>query len=498
MEDPQPSSSASHRCTMESSGVPHPRLTRFFRLRILPLLAAPLIVVAGLRGTPATGPLRPLESNPRWFADGSGKAVLLVGSHTWQNLQDNGLLMKGATADPPPVFDYAGYLDSLARWHHNFFRLWRWETARWTDKGTGNEPKYCTPHPWLRTGPGTANDGKPRFDLAQFNPEYFARLRERAVQAGSRGFYVAIMLFNGWEHQFTDGWLCHPFHAPNNINAMEADTNGDGKATEFNTLLDTEEGRRVWEFQRNYVRQVIDTVNDLDNVLYEVANEAGPYSTAWQYAVIEFIKKYENTLAKQHPVGMTFQYRGGTNAVLEASPADWISPNQGEGARGYWQSPCSDCSKKVVVADTDHMGGHTVGDNIWVWKSFTRGLNPILMEDMSPSPTWQDSARVAMGQVRRFSERMTLAAATPQEKLTNTRYCLGVAGREYLVFQHDRGEFTVDLSGAEGKFTAEWYDINGDRPVPAAPVVGGGVRTFTTPFPGPAALYLQLSPTPLP
>ena len=30
----------------------------------------------------------------------------------------------------------------------------------------------------------------------------------------------------------------------------------------------------------------MDTVSDLDNVLYEVCNEAGPYSIDWQYHII--------------------------------------------------------------------------------------------------------------------------------------------------------------------------------------------------------------------
>ena len=81
-------------------------------------------------GDPAPGPLRQLSSNPRWFTDGSGRAVLLAGSHTWWVLQDNNLLMVEG-GDPPPVFDYEGFLDLLVRHDHNFFRLWRWELPRW-------------------------------------------------------------------------------------------------------------------------------------------------------------------------------------------------------------------------------------------------------------------------------------------------------------------------------------------------------------------------------
>ena len=41
------------------------------------------------------GPLRVHPSNPRYFADGSGKAVYLTGAHTWNNLVDMGI------GDPP-------------------------------------------------------------------------------------------------------------------------------------------------------------------------------------------------------------------------------------------------------------------------------------------------------------------------------------------------------------------------------------------------------------
>jgi hypothetical protein len=456
------------------------------------ILLTALVCCAAAAQGPATGPLRVLQSNPRWFADPSGKAVYLSGSHVWQSLQDNGLIIKGATSDPPPAFDYDGYLNFLRKHNHNFFRLWRWEVTKWTDRYTGNEVKYCQPHPWVRSGPGMAKDGKPKFDLTRFDQAYFDRLRARVIAARDRGIYAAVMLFEAWEIQFTDGWPYHPFHRANNVNDVEADANGDGTALEYNTIHDSPMGRRVLELQQAYVRKVIDTVNDLDNVLYEIANEAHGDSTAWQYGMIRFVKEYESRKPKQHPVGMTFQYKGGTNAILYDSPADWISPNPGDAAQNYREHPCSGCTTKVVVNDTDHLWGHTGGDNIWVWRSFTRGLNVLLMEELLPSPTWQDSARQAMGQTQRYARRMNLAAMKPEEKLSATRYCLANRGQEYLVFQSDKGEFTLDLTDARGSFAVEWFNVNLDKPIPGKPVQGGAVRTFTTPFPGPAALYLKL------
>src|SRR5262245_53230967 len=178
---------------------------------------------------PATGPLRVLKENPRYFADGSGKVVYLTGAHTWNNLQDIGL------TDPPPVFDFAKHLDFLDKHHHNFIRLWRWELPRWIE-GTDKRFHYCAPHPWPRRGPGDALDGKPKFDLEQFDDAYFKRLRARSEAASRRGIYVSIMLFEGWGLTFAS-WDGHPFNARNNIHGINGDPDGNGKGTETQALV---------------------------------------------------------------------------------------------------------------------------------------------------------------------------------------------------------------------------------------------------------------------
>jgi hypothetical protein len=52
------------------------------------------------------GPLRVHPANPRYFTDGSGRAVILTGSHTWGNFQD----YTYATLPSPPAMDFDMYL----------------------------------------------------------------------------------------------------------------------------------------------------------------------------------------------------------------------------------------------------------------------------------------------------------------------------------------------------------------------------------------------------
>ena len=435
----------------------------------------------------ATGPLSVLRANPRYFTDGSGKAVYLTGCHTWPSLVDMG------PSDPPPRFDFGAYLDFLERYGHNFIRLWTWELTTWDTRANGRwgkpKPHFCQPHPWKRTGPGTALDGKPKFDLTKFDPEYLRRLRTRVEAAGKRGIYVSVMLFEGWGVQFSPGaWKSHPLNAANNVSGINGDANGDGKGLETHELAN----KAVTAVQEAYVRKAIDTVNDLDNVLYEISNENHPPSTKWQYHIIRFIKRYEKTKPKQHPVGMTFQYRGGRNRTLFESPADWVSPNA---VGGYRDNPPVAKGDKVVLSDTDHLWG-IGGNQAWVWKTFLRGHNPLFMDPYDGvvlskrfDRKWEPIRR-SLGYTLRYARRMNLAAMTPQNKLASTRYCLANPGTEYLVYLPSGGEVTVALSAAKGTLAVEWFNPSTGKARKPTRIEGGARRTLTAPFKGDAVLYI--------
>ncbi len=451
------------------------------------LLAAPV---------PAAGPLRPHPDNPRWFTDGSGKAIYLAGSHIWHSFQDHGHRRESGE-DPPPVFDYDRFLSVLEANGHNFTRLWRWELPRWTDDTPKKTVEYTRPHPWQRTGPGKAKDGKPKFDLTRFDDEYFERLRSRAKKAGDRGVYVALMLFELWGVQHVpDAWAYHPFAGPNNVNGVEADENGDGHGIEVHTLRDTAVGKRVREIHEAYVRKVIDTVHDLDNVLYEIGNEGGTYSTEWQYHLIEFIKKYQANKPKQHPVGMSFQWsrrkeHRGSNALLFKSPADWISPNEGGAGENYGRDPTPEYKGKIIVADTDHLGWNAKRDHDWFWKQFCRGNHTLYLEWAYASPTEATAARQGIGQTVRYSRKVDLARMNPSWEIASTKYCLANPGSEYLVYQPGKGPFTVDLKSVSGTVAVEWFNPTTGKTAAGEPVAGGRVREFTPPAGGPAVLHVK-------
>jgi hypothetical protein len=425
-------------------------------------------------------------TNPRYFTDDSGEAIYLTGSHTWTNLIDD------STSYPPVSFDYEGYLDFMEVRNHNFMRMWTWELFKYNYNG--GSMQYSLPQPWKRTGPGNALDGRLKFDLTLFNEDYFERLRSRVIAAGERDIYVSIMLFEGHGIQRSDipwCWDGHPFNVANNINGINGNPNSDDRGLEINTL----QVPAVTSIQEAYVRKVIDTVNDLDNVLYEIVNEAGPYSTEWQYYMINYIKSYESTKLKQHPVGMTFQINGGTNTALFNSPADWISPAYFS-TEDYRDNPPAANGQKIIIPDTDHLWG-IGGSQSWVWKSFLRGLNPIYMDPYGDlgDPFYDsgdNSIRNSMGYTLNYASRMNLVEMISMNSLSSTTYCLANPGNEYLIYQPGTESFTVNLEA--GDYDYEWFNPDTGIIVSSGTVAAsGGSKSFTPPFSGDAVLYLYNS-----
>jgi hypothetical protein len=450
---------------------------------------------AASQATLAKGPLRIHPDNPRYFtdgtkiSDGSLKAVYLTGAHTWNNLVDMG------RSDPPEKFDYQGYLNFLVKHDHNFIRLWAWDSTAWdtrSDRKSGkNFILQISPLPWARTGPGNALDGKLKFDLTKFDPAYFDRLRARVAAAGERGIYVSVMLFEGWglsngnrlpgtKHGWA--WRNHPFNPANNINGAKVE-GAEALSGPVHTLRSPE----VNKLQAAYIRKVVDTLNDLDNVLYEVINEGG--EKEWNWWVIQTIQDHQRTKSKQHPIGNT-GHGAERAASMLASPAQWISPG---GNDGFAEDPPAWNEKKVSLLDTDHIWG--VGGNAqWVWKSFLRGHNPIFMDPYDGSVLGEDRGwepmRAAMGHTRQLAQRINLAAMSPHNDLASTKYCLAHPGREYLVYQPTGGkEFSVELK--PGSYRFEWFRATQGAADGDGRIVVQGTHTFKAPFAGEALLHLK-------
>ena len=496
----------------------------------------------------ANGPLVVSETNPRYFTvalpdNDRRQAIYLTGSHIWHNFHD-GMGPGSACDGPTDILDFDDYLKFLKEHGHNFIRLWRWEQFK--SQAAGGGYHLCmTPQPWPRTGPGVARDGKPRFDLDSFDPTYFDRLRERVTAAGKEGIYVAVMLFDGWALHLspaTDNVEGHPFHAANNRNGV-----GITSILDYQVLpLES----RVQALQEAFIKKVVDTVQDLPNVLYEVANESSGGgvvdqqfaealglgeppewgdSTEWQYWVINTVRQHEQQMGyTTHPIGMTMQFpvqdQTKVNDSLYNSPADWISPGYDDEifrdgghpmapdsppSRWFDDPPASD-GRKIIITDTDHYAPGQ-GDALWAWKSFLRGHHPILMDFgiiagvNPPNPTaggpgvppyaaFEDT-RSAMGDTLDYAQKMNLIQMEPYDGLSSTGFVLANPGEEYLILQPEETADSFNVMLESGTYAVEWFSVNSreKRSVHELTVKNKGNNSFLPPFEnkGPSVLYIK-------
>ena len=437
------------------------------------------------------GTLRVSTANARYFENDTG-IVVLTGAWWWHTLQD------GGATYPPTATDWDAYLTYITARGGNLMKHSVQESpGPWPDV----DPFWYRPLPWARTGPGTANDGRAKFDLNTFDSEYFDRLRHRTAQAGNAGFYVVIQLFQGWmvdQKGLGAGNPVgnHPFTLANNINSVNGNPDNDTELLESRDTSNT----TLYNLEKAYIRQVIDAVNHLDNVLYEIGNEetANATVTAWQHALIDYINTYQAGKPRQHPVGMTWQWPSGDNATdLYTSNADWISygANNSTPLTNPVAWPDTGATGFVSIWDTDHMGGV---DGLTIptfpWRAFCRGHNPLLMDKYDGtlyggdvrSDATAERIRYNMGYIRTYAARIDMANATPQGSLASTGYCLAkTSGRQqFIVYQPGSGSCTLDLTGHNGTFSVEYLRTSTGTTSTGSTVAGNGSRTLNSPWAG--------------
>jgi hypothetical protein len=435
--------------------------------------------------------------NPRYFTDGSGKAIYLGGHQIFVDLQDNSYNKK-FIRNKERTLDWDRYLEFLKAHDFNYLRNWViWSTGSGAMAPINQAIAFPMPYKRVK-GHGKATDGKDKFDLFQFDEVFFRRMLKRCEDLQKCGIYVSIMLFE--VYGFLNGEACgdpkqtlwdgNVFKKQNNINGIHVDFDGNENGIEFFYTQD----KRIIQLQKEYIKKVIDTVNHLDNVFYEIANELE--AAEWQYKMIEFIKDYEKTRPKQHLVLMSAGGRTNSGSwkqmgrgVVVNSPADCFA------VAGSWQSgryrrkdpPVNDSSKPGIV-DMDHVapGSHDVE---FIWSAFTRGYHFNLYDKPFESPQvegpeWK-CIRHNIKKTVDYAKKLDLANVSPTTHLASTGFCLAKEGYQYVVYQPEDALFTVSGLRVGTLYYYEWYNTKQSKVVTSGRFKPSGQKeTFESPNKG--------------
>jgi hypothetical protein len=171
---------------------------------------------------------------------------------------------------------------------------------------------YCNPYstckpespdyisPFIRTGPGRAQDGEPKYDLDRWNPEFFDRLHRFLSLASDYGIVVEVVLLsNTYEDRI---WALNPLNSGNNVNGLEP--------ISWPTYM-TLRNPGLFERQAAHVRKIVEEANRYDNVIFEICNEPGGSLKGegnptvdevndWQRALARVIRDTEASLPNRH------------------------------------------------------------------------------------------------------------------------------------------------------------------------------------------------------
>jgi hypothetical protein len=153
-----------------------------------------------------------------------------------------------------------------------------------------------------------------------------------------------------------------------------------------------------------------------------------------------------------------------------------------------------------VISDTDHYAPGR-GDALWAWKSSVRGNHPILMDfgliggldPANPDYAAFEPARWAMGDTRRFADRINLIDMEPRTDLSSAGYALADRGREYVVLV-PTPQPTCSVTVEPGTYAVGWFTVEERQSIPGelTRVASPEAIDFRVPaaVTGPVVLYL--------
>ncbi|CAN5189697.1 hypothetical protein BH23BAC1_BH23BAC1_39770 [soil metagenome] len=217
-------------------------------------LCLALIGCRSRNSPPATSPIQLHPENGRYFLFRGDPTILISSAEHY-----------GAAINMD--FDYVPYLEELASKDLNYTRIFAGSYVE--DPGAFNiEKNTLAPKegrfiaPWSRSStPGYDNGGN-KFDLDQWDQQYFDRLTNFVSKAGENGIVVEMTFFSSLYGD--EGWKSSPLNKNNNINSTDS---------VHRLKVHTMENGNILSYQEKMVRKIVNELNNFDNVIFEIQNE---------------------------------------------------------------------------------------------------------------------------------------------------------------------------------------------------------------------------------
>ncbi|MEM9833698.1 MAG: hypothetical protein AAF944_23915 [Bacteroidota bacterium] len=292
-------------------------MTFFSRVVLIPLTLVGILATQSLSAQPDVAQSLALHpDNPHYFIYQDEPTLLITSAEHY-----------GAVLNLD--FDYQTYLETMHREGMNYTRIFVGSYVEIPGSfGIGNNTlapavgRFIAP--WQRTDEAGLYEGEKKFNLNEWNPDYFERLTDFIREAGQRGIIVEVTFFcSTYEDK---AWERNPFNSGNSVNNIPKI---DRKKS--NTLTNGS----LTDHQKKLVEKVVTKLNEFDNIFYEIQNEpwsddpqdamrtlktldpkdltwakwahtASEASLEWQQVMVDQIVATEQNLPKQHLIAQNY------------------------------------------------------------------------------------------------------------------------------------------------------------------------------------------------
>lgn len=160
-----------------------------------------------------------------------------------------------------------------------------WKHVEKTTEINGGDVSQCL-FPYKETEPGSR-----KFDLEQFDEEFWKRFRDQLEFMKEKGIIVHLLVWNGWQlraHDTSPGlngevnWPGHFFNPESNCNAFTEYLGGDleNRYAIYHSVSDNK--KELVAAQKAFFQKVVEVTYDLDNVYFDLVHEIAEHNRDWK------------------------------------------------------------------------------------------------------------------------------------------------------------------------------------------------------------------------
>jgi hypothetical protein len=374
-------------------------------------------------------------------------------------------------------FDFIAYLDELKARGFNLTRIfsgaYREIPGSFNIKENTLAPKpgrFIAP--WLRSATAGASDRENKFDLTEWDPAYFVRLKTFLTAAAERGVIVEYVFFCT---MYSDElWQASPMNARNNVNGI-------GQVGPYEVYAAKEPA--LQRAQENLVRKIVTELKDVPNLYYEICNEPyerGGLTREWNDRIIEVIRQTEANFPRPHLIAQGFN----------REPAKVENPNPAVSIFNFHAASARNASEnlhhKRALAD-DETGGkgiHPFPYRREAWQFILAGGAVFDHLDFSFTPNHPagdfvltdepggggPEIRAQLAVLKKFIHEFDFIRMEPDPAAIRvvrpegvTAATLSQPGVAYAVYIEGRGPCELALTLPAGNYLAEWLDPKSGR-----------------------------------